>query len=181
MVSMVRDGAISPVELVAAHLRQIETRNPALNAFVTVLADQALAEARERERAVKLSEPLGLLHGVPLTVKDSFDFAGEATRVGSRLRTPLPAARDATAVARLRSQGAIILGRTNTPELLAAYETDNFITGRTNNPWSLERTPGGSSGGEAAAIAAFCSPGGLASDGGDRRATAAFRRSRELE
>ena len=81
-------------------------------------------------------------------------------RIGHR------AAEDAAAVARLRSEGAILLGRTNTPEMLANYETDNFITGRTNNPWDLARTPGGSSGGEAAAIAAFCSPGGIASDGG---------------
>jgi amidase len=166
MVSMVRDGAISPVELVERHLQQIEARNPALNAFVTVMADRAREEARERERAIRTGEPLGLLHGVPLTVKDSFDIAGQPTRIGSRLRTEQPAANDAVAVARLRSHGAIILGRTNTPELLAAYETDNFITGRTNNPWDLERTPGGSSGGEAAAIAAFCSPGGIASDGG---------------
>jgi amidase len=166
MVSMVRDGAISPVELVDQHLRQIEARNPALNAFVTVMADRAREEAREREQAVRRGEPLGLLHGVPLTVKDSFDIAGQPTRAGSLLRTEQPAANDAAAVARLRSHGAIILGRTNTPELLAAYETDNFITGRTNNPWDLERTPGGSSGGEAAAIAAFCSPGGIGSDGG---------------
>jgi amidase len=166
MVSMVRAGAISPVELVERHLQQIEARNPALNAFVTVMAERARAEARERERAISTGEPLGLLHGVPLTVKDSFDIAGQPTRVGSLLRTDQPAVDDAAAVARLRSQGAIILGTTNTPEMLAAYETDNFITGRTNNPWDLERTPGGSSGGEAAAIAAFCSPGGIASDGG---------------
>src|SRR5471030_3426911 len=175
MVSMVRDGAISPVELVEQHLQQIEARNPALNAFVTVMADQARAEARERERAIRTGEPLGLLHGVPLTVKDSFDIAGQPTRAGSLLRTEQPAANDAAAVARLRSHGAIILGRTNTPELLAAYETDNFITGRTNNPWDLERTPGGSSGGEAAAIAAGCSPGGLGSDaGGSLRIPAHF-------
>jgi len=164
--SLVRERAISPVELVHAHLRRIETRNPALNAFVTVLADAALEEARERERALFRGEPLGLLHGVPVTVKDSFDIAGLPTQAGSRLRTGHIAAADAAAVARLRAEGAIILGKTNTPEFLASYETDNFITGRTNNPWDLERTPGGSSGGEAAAIAAFCSPGGLGSDGG---------------
>ena len=139
MVSMVRDGVISPVGLVEAHLRQIESRNPALNAFVTVLADGALEEARAREAG----EPAGLL-----------------SRKGRR------AAKDATVVARLRRQGAILLGKTNTPELLASYETDNAITGRTNHPWDPRRTPGGSSGGEAAAIAAFCSPGGIASDGG---------------
>src|SRR5450432_2656353 len=166
MVSMVRDGAISPVELVEAHLRQIESRNPTLNAFVMVMAERALNDARECERALAKGGPLGLLHGVPVTVKDSFDVAGLSTRAGSRLRANHPAAEDATAVARLRSQGAILLGKTNTPELLASYETDNLITGRTNHPNDAERTPGGSSGGEAAAIASFCSPGGLATDGG---------------
>lgn len=163
---MVRDGAISPVELVESHLRQIESCNHEINAFVMVLAESALAEARCREAAIARGVPLGLLHGVPVTVKDSFDVAGLPTRAGSRLRSEHPAAEDATAVARLRSHGAILLGKTNTPELLASYETDNFITGRTNNPCDLERTSGGSSGGEAAAIAAFCSPAGLGSDGG---------------
>jgi amidase len=166
MAAMVRDGTISPVELVEAHLRQIEARNPALNAFVAVFADQALAEARDCERAASQGEPRGLLYGVPMTIKDSFDIAGQPTVVGSRLRTPPAALADAPSVARLRSQGAILLGRTNTPELCAAFETDNFLTGRTNHPLDAERTPGGSSGGEAAAIASFCSPGGLASDGG---------------
>lgn len=166
MVSMVRDGIVTPSELVDAHLRQIEAANPKSNAFVHVQAEQARAEAREREARIARGEPLGLLHGVPVTIKDSFDVAGLPTRSGSRFRPTTSAARDATAVARLRAEGAIILGKTNTPDLLASYETDNFLTGRTNNPWDLERTPGGSSGGEAAAIAAFCSPGGLATDGG---------------
>jgi amidase len=166
MVSMVRDGVLSPVDLVKAHLRQIESRNPELNAFVTVMAEQALEDARECQRAMAHGEPLGLLHGVPVTVKDSFDVAGLPTRAGSRLRTEHRASADATVVARLRSQGAILLGKTNTPELLASYETDNLITGRTNHPRDPERTPGGSSGGEAAAIAAFCSAGGVGSDGG---------------
>ena len=158
MVSMVRDGSISPSELLEAHLREIEQRNPSINAFVEVLAARAREEAR--------GKPAGLLGGIPITVKDSFDVAGVATRAGSRLRSSQPAAADSAAVARLRAEGAIILGKTNTPELLASYETDNFLTGRTNHPLDLERTPGGSSGGEAAAIASFCSPGGLASDGG---------------
>jgi amidase len=166
MVSMVRDGALSPSELLGAHLREIEARNPAVNAFVTVLADQAHAEARACEAQLAHGEPLGLLHGVPITVKDSFDVAGLPTRSGSRFRPTTPAANDATAVARLRAEGAIVLGKTNTPDLLASYESDNFITGRTNNPWDLARTPGGSSGGEAAAIAAFFSPGGIGTDGG---------------
>ena len=166
MVSMVREGAISSVELVEAHLKQIESRNPEINAFVAVMAGEALAEARACEAAIRRGEPLGLLGGVPVTVKDSFDVAGLPTAVGSRLRAGICASRDAVAVARLRAEGAIILGKTNTPELLASYETDNHVTGRTNHPLDAERTPGGSSGGEAAAIAAFCSPGGIASDGG---------------
>ena len=166
MVSMVNEGAVSPTELVEAHLREIEARTPELNAFVSVFADEARAAARESEAWLAREEPMGLLHGVPITVKDSFDIAGQATLTGSRLRVGHRASEDAAAVARLRAEGAILLGRTNTPEMLANYETDNFITGRTNNPWDLARTPGGSSGGEAAAIAAFCSPGGIASDGG---------------
>jgi Asp-tRNA(Asn)/Glu-tRNA(Gln) amidotransferase A subunit family amidase len=160
MASMVRERSVSPSELVEAHLREIEERNPALNAFVEVFAERAREEARASQH------PAGLLAGVPVTVKDSFDVAGVPTRAGSRLRSAQPAAADAVAVARLRAEGAIILGKTNTPELLASYETDNFLTGRTNHPLDPERTPGGSSGGEAAAIAAFCSAGGLASDGG---------------
>ena len=161
MVSMLREGAISPVELVEAHLRQIERLNPSLNAFAAVLAESALVEARAREHARLGGEAMGLLDGVPVTIKDSFDVAGLPTLAGSRLRSGNRAAEDATVVARLRREGAILLGKTNTPELLASYETDNFITGRTNNPWDVERTPGGSSGGEAAAIAAFCSAGGV--------------------
>ena len=166
MASMVRDRAISPVELVESHLAQIGAQNPRINAFTMVLADEARAAARMAESAAMRGESLGLLHGVPVTVKDSFDMAGLPTLCGSRFRTGHKAAQDATAVARLRAAGAIILGKTNTPELLSNYETDNFITGRTNNPWNLERTPGGSSGGEAAAIASFCSAGGIGSDGG---------------
>src|SRR5215471_11992163 len=162
MASLVRDGAITPAELVEEHLRQIAKRNPALNAFVTIRAEEALEEARALDRG----DARGLLFGAPVTVKDSFDIGGMPTRVGSLSRPDVPAAEDATVVARLRRAGAIVLGRTNTPELLASYDTDNRITGRTNNPWNLERTPGGSSGGEAAAIAAYCSPGGIASDGG---------------
>jgi Asp-tRNA(Asn)/Glu-tRNA(Gln) amidotransferase A subunit family amidase len=166
MADMVRDRAISPVELVESHLKQIEAQNPRLNAFVTVLADEARAAAKRAEDAVMHGNSLGLLHGVPVTIKDSFDMAGLPTQCGSRFRVGHKADRDATSVARLRAAGAIILGKTNTPEFLSNYETDNFITGRTNNPWNLERTPGGSSGGEAAAIASFCSAGGIGSDGG---------------
>lgn len=166
MATMVRDGAISPVELVETHLRQIERRGPALNAFVAVMAEAALEEARERQQQLARGDHTGLLHGVPVTVKDSFDVAGLPTLAGSRGRIGHRARHDAAAVARLRAEGAIVLGKTNTPELLASYETDNASTGRTNNPWDADRTPGGSSGGEAAAIAGFCSPAGIGSDGG---------------
>ena len=162
MVSLVRDGVISPLELVDAHLRQIARRNPKVNAFVQVFDEAA------REEACRLSrgEWRGLLHGIPVTVKDSFDIAGQPTRTGCLSRPEAPALEDAPVVARLRDAGAVIIGRTNTSELLRDYECDNPITGRTNNPWDLTRTPGGSSGGEAAAIAAYCSAGGIASDGG---------------
>ncbi len=166
MADMVRDRAISPVELVESHLKQIEAQNPRLNAFVRVLDAEARAEAKRAETALMRGNSLGLLHGVPVTVKDSFDMAGLPTLCGSRFRIGHKADRDATAVARLRAAGAIILGKTNTPEFLATYETDNLITGRTNNPGNLDRTPGGSSGGESAAIASFCSAGGIGSDGG---------------
>jgi Asp-tRNA(Asn)/Glu-tRNA(Gln) amidotransferase A subunit family amidase len=127
-----------------------------------VLADQARESARRADQGLKT----GLLHGVPVTVKDSFDLTGQPTRLGSYFTPEVPASEDSAAVARLRRAGAIILGKTNTPEFLTNYETDNFLTGRTNNPWDLERTPGGSSGGEAAAISSGCSPGGVGSDGG---------------
>jgi amidase len=162
MVSLVRAGSISSLELVNAHLDRIERVNPHLNAFTMVLADQARESARRADQGLKT----GGLHGIPVTVKDSFDIGGLPTRLGSHFAPDAPAAEDSAVVARLRRAGAIVLGKTNTPEFLTSYETDNFITGRTNNPWNLDRTPGGSSGGEAAAIASGCSPGGAGSDGG---------------
>jgi Asp-tRNA(Asn)/Glu-tRNA(Gln) amidotransferase A subunit family amidase len=166
MAAMVRDGEVSPVELVEDHLLQIERENPRINAFVTVFGEEARAAARRAEAAVSRGDLLGMLHGIPVSVKDCFDIEGYPTLCGSRLRLGHRAAHDATAVARLRAEGAIILGKTNCPEFLGSYETDNYVTGRTNNPADPERTPGGSSGGEAAAIAAYCSAGGLGSDGG---------------
>jgi amidase len=162
MASMVRAGSISSLELVNALLAQIERVNPRINAFTMLLADQARESARRADQGLKTNP----LHGIPVTVKDSFDVAGLPTRLGSYFAPEAPASEDSAVAARLRRAGAIVIGRTNTPEFLTSYETDNFITGRTNNPWDLDRTPGGSSGGEAAAIAAFCSPGGVGSDGG---------------
>ena len=162
MVSLVRSGTVSSLELVDAHLDQIERKNAHLNAFTMLMADQARESARRADQGLKT----GLLHGVPVTVKDSFDVAGFPTRLGSYFAPEAPAGDDSAVVSRLRRAGAILLGKTNTPEFMASYETDNFITGRTNNPWDVERTPGGSSGGEAAAIASYCSPGGVGTDGG---------------
>jgi amidase len=158
MAEHVRARKLSPLELVDAHLNQIDQHNPKLNAFVRIL--------REEARTAAKSPAPGPLQGVPVTIKDSFDMAGLPTTCGSRFFQDLRAAQNATAVARLKQAGAIVLGKTNTPEFLANYETDNFVTGRTNNPWNLDCTPGGSSGGESAAISAFCSAGGVGSDGG---------------
>jgi Asp-tRNA(Asn)/Glu-tRNA(Gln) amidotransferase A subunit family amidase len=166
MATMVRERRISPVELMEAHFRQIAKHNPKVNAFVVLLEEEAHEAARQAEAVVTRGGTPGLLHGVPVTVKDSFDMAGLPTLCGSKFRLGHRAAEDATAVSRLRAAGAIILGKTNCPEFLSNYETDNYITGRTNNPWDLERTPGGSSGGESAAIAAYFSAGGIGSDGG---------------
>jgi amidase len=166
MAAMVRERRISPTELVDAHFRQISKHNPQINAIVVLLEGEARSAAQKAEAAIMAREAIGPLHGVPVTVKDSFDIAGLPTLCGSKFRLGHRAAADATAVARMRAAGAIVLGKTNCPEFLSNYESDNYITGRTNNPWNLERTPGGSSGGESAAIAAFFSAGGIGSDGG---------------
>lgn len=169
MTAMVRAGKISPVELINVHLERIERLNPKLNAFTTVDSERARLQARAAEAAVSSrssKDSLGALHGVPITIKSSIDVAGLPCECGSRLRRGFIPAVDATLVARLRAAGAVILGNTNVPEFLMAYETDNLLYGRTNSPWDLARTPGGSSGGEAAAIAAGCSAGGVGSDGG---------------
>jgi Asp-tRNA(Asn)/Glu-tRNA(Gln) amidotransferase A subunit family amidase len=166
MAGKVRARELSPVELVEAHLRQIDKLNPSLNAFVVLLAEEAREQARVAERRLMTGEALGSMHGVPVTIKDSFDMEGLPTACGSRFFRERRAAHDSAAVRRFRAAGAIPLGKTNCPEFLGNYETDNYIVGRTNNPWDPERTPGGSSGGESAAIASFCSPGGIGSDGG---------------
>lgn len=169
MAEQVRAGEISPVELVDAHLARIEKLNPKLNAFVCMDADRARARAKSAEAAVAApggKNALGSLHGVPISIKSSVDVAGLSCECGSELRKGYVPESDAPLVARLRGAGAIILGNTNVPEFLMAYETDNLLYGRTNSPWDLARTPGGSSGGEAAAIAAGCSAGGVGSDGG---------------
>lgn len=166
MAGQIRKKQISPVEVVEAHLAQIEKLNPRLNAFVQVDAKRARQAAHNAEAAVIEGRTLGPLHGVPISIKSSLEVAGMRCEAGTRLRAGLVATQDAPLVTRLKNAGVIVLGMTNTPEFLMAWETDNLLYGRTNSPWDLERTPGGSSGGEAAAIAAGMSAGGVGSDGG---------------
>jgi Asp-tRNA(Asn)/Glu-tRNA(Gln) amidotransferase A subunit family amidase len=166
MAEQIRQKKLSPVELMEAHLVRIAALNPRLNAFVHLDEQGARLQARAAEEAVARGEALGPLHGVPLSIKSSMDVAAMRSESGTKLRAGYIAAQDAPLVSRLKAAGAIILGVTNSPELLMAWETDNLLYGRTNNPWDLSRTPGGSSGGEAAAIAAGCSAGGMGSDGG---------------
>jgi amidase len=161
-----RAKKVSPVEIVEAHLDRIEELQPKLNAFVHVDAEEACAQAHRVEDAVRQGRALGPLLGVPITVKSCIDVAGWPCPAGSLLRSDYVAQTDAVLAARLRAAGAILLGNTNTPEFLMAYETDNLVSGKTSNPWDLSRSAGGSSGGEAAAIAAGCSVGGVGSDGG---------------
>jgi aspartyl-tRNA(Asn)/glutamyl-tRNA(Gln) amidotransferase subunit A len=163
LAELIRTRAVSPVEVVQAHLDRIELVNPKLNAVVTV-AEDALEAANAAEAAVLAGEELGPLHGVPISVKDSIDTADVLTQRGSPIfKGRIPDA-DAVSVARMKSAGAIVLAKTNLPEFSYSTETDNLLSGRANNPWNLDRTPGGSSGGESAAIAAGMSPLGLGTD-----------------
>lgn len=166
MAQKIREKKLSSVELVEAHLARIERLNTKLNAFVQVDGEGARRQACLADEAVNRKLALGPLHGVPVSIKSSIEVKGLRCEAGTKLRAGVVAAKDAPLVSRLRDAGAIILGTTNTPELLMAWETDNLLYGRTNNPWDLTRTPGGSSGGEAAAIASGCSAGGVGSDGG---------------
>src|ERR1700744_1381473 len=154
---LITNRALSPVEVVQAHLDRIAEVNPKLNAIVT-LADGALDAARKAEGAVMSGAEVGPLHGVPFTVKDGIDTAGVLTQRGSPIFKGRIAETDATAVARLKAAGGILLAKTKPPGFSYSTETDNLLTGRTNNPWNLDCTPGGSSGGESAAIAAGMSP-----------------------
>jgi len=172
-LEMLRSGEISVVELAEAHIRQIERLNPQLNAFADFDVERVRAQSRRlNEAPAKLHGPL---HGLPVTVKSSIATAGYRCEIGSLLHEGEIPTEDAVVVARLRAAGALILGTTNCPEFLMAYETANLLHGRTRNPWDLERTPGGSSGGESAAIAAGLSAAGLGSDsGGSVRVPAHF-------
>lgn len=166
LAELVRDHELSPLELVQKHLERITEVNPKINAYVQVDAERALQSARLAEDAVLHNAKPGPLHGIPISIKSAIDVAGMRCEAGTKLRAGQVADSDAPLVSRLKNAGAIVVGMTNTPELLMAWETDNLLYGRTNNPWDLTRTAGGSSGGEAAAIAAGCSAGGVGSDGG---------------
>ncbi|HUD55865.1 MAG TPA: amidase [Terracidiphilus sp.] len=171
-LKLMRAGEISILELAAAHIAQIERLNPKLNAFADFDPERVRAEAARLQDSK--SEP-GPLYGLPVTVKSSISTAGYKCEIGSLLNKGNVPNEDAVVVARLRAAGALILGTTNCPEFLMAYETDNLLHGCTSNPWDLTCTPGGSSGGESAAIAAGMSALGLGSDsGGSVRVPAHF-------
>ena len=163
LADRIRRKEVSPVEVMQAHLDRIEALNPRVNAIVTI-ADDAMAAARAAEAAVLAGETLGPLHGVPFTAKDSIDTAGVLTQRGSPIFQGRRPDVDATSVQRMKQAGGILLAKTNLPEFSYWIESDNLLSGRSNNPWDLARTPGGSSGGESAAIAAGMSPLGLGTD-----------------
>lgn len=175
LAGMIARGEVSAVEAVEAHIQQIERVNPKLNAVVVKRYDAARSEAQQADARRAKGEPLGPLHGVPITIKECLDLEDTPSTFGLPSRANLLARQDDTYVARIRQAGAIILGKTNVSQLLLYYESDNPLYGRANNPWNLERAPGGSSGGQAAIIAAGGSPLGLGTDiGGSLRIPATF-------
>ena len=154
LVGAIGSGELSAVEVITAHLEQIAAVNPHINAVVQLATERALEEARACDAMTAKGQSRGPLHGVPMTIKDSLDTEGIISTGGTMGRKNCVPERDAPVVARLRAAGAILLGKTNTPELTLSGETDNLIYGRTNNPYDLTRSPGGSSGASAAIIAA---------------------------
>src|SRR5271165_6945483 len=170
LAAMIRDREVSSREVVRAHLERIEAVNPHLNAIVRLLPDQALAAADAADRAVADGTRLGPLHGVPFTVNENIDVAGTPTTQAVPALAEAVAPVDAPQVERLRAAGAIPLGRTNLPDFGLRVHTDSALHGLTRNPWNPQRTAGGSSGGEAAALATGMSPLGLGNDlGGSLR------------
>jgi amidase len=175
LAQAIRAKEVSSQEVVDAHLQRIEAVNPQLNAVVQMTAETARSQARLADAALARGAITGPLHGVPMTIKDSFDTKDVISTAGTQGRASFVPKEDATVVARLRAAGAILLGKTNSPELTLAGETNNLIYGRTNNPYDLSRTPGGSSGGAAAIVAAGGSPLDVGSDtGGSIRVPAHF-------
>src|SRR4051794_1978090 len=166
IAALVARREASAAEVVAAHLERIAAVDGAINAVVALDADGALATARVADAAMARGDPPGPLLGVPFTVKDNLGAAGLARVMGARARVGVIADRTAPAAARLKAAGGILLGKTNCPPYGGGTETDNPVHGRTNNPYDLARTPGGSSGGEAAIVAAGGSACGLGTDSG---------------
>lgn len=166
IVENVKAKRLSPVEIVQTYYRQIDSLNPVLNAYVGLRRERALAEAESLEHRFATGENPGSLAGVPISIKSCIDVAGMKCEAGSKLRAGNVPNYDAPLVGRLKRAGAIVLGVTNTPEFLMAYETDNLLYGRTSNPWNTAYSAGGSSGGESAAISACMSAAGVGSDGG---------------
>lgn len=164
LAERIRTGALSPVDVIAAHIARIEAVNAAINAVVTPTFETARREAQAAATALAQGQPIGPLHGVPFTAKDSFDVAGVRATSGLVSRAGHVPAQDATVIARLRAAGAILLGKTNTPDNCGDYETINLLFGQTNNPWDVTRSAGGSTGGEGAIIAAGGSPLGIGTD-----------------
>ncbi len=173
LAAAIRNREMSAVEVVEACLARIAQHNPALNAVVTLDDEGAIEQARACDLALAAGEYAGPLAGVPVLLKDCHETAGMRTTAGSPLLAGYVPERDGTVARRMRQAGAIVLGKTNVSELLADLQTDNPVFGRTNNPWDLARTPGGSSGGAAAAVAAGLAPLDIGSDiGGSIRVPA---------
>jgi aspartyl-tRNA(Asn)/glutamyl-tRNA(Gln) amidotransferase subunit A len=166
LAAMIRNREVSPVEIMSSTLSRIEQSQPVLNAFITVAADSAMQAAREAEAMVMRGNPLGPLHGVPLAVKDLVPTAGIRTTWGSLIFKDHIPVEDAVAVARLKRAGAIVVGKTTTPEFGQQCLTEAPLFGRTRNAWRADRTSGGSSGGSAVAVAAGLVPIAIATDGG---------------
>ncbi|KPN93048.1 amidase [Pseudomonas nunensis] len=165
MAGLLRRGVLTSVSLLEFYLQRIAERNPQINALIQLeSADELRRQAREADEMARIGNIRGPLHGIPMTIKDVCHVRGFRMSRGLEELLGEASQQDATVVARLREAGAIILGITNVPELCMAFETDNLLYGRTLNPCDPQRSAGGSSGGEAAAIAAGCSPAGLASD-----------------
>jgi amidase len=164
LAAMLRARDVSSVEMVDAFIERIESVNHGLNAVVTLVEERASREAEESDRRLSGKGEVRPLEGLPITIKDSIITAGVRSTWGMKMFEHHVATQDAPTVARLRAAGAIVIGKTNTPEMTMDYDCDNPVFGQTNNPWNRERVPGGSSGGEAAALAVGMSPLGMGSD-----------------
>ena len=166
LAELIRNNVVSSEEVVKSHISRIKEVNPKLNAVVVLTEKSALNSAREADSLTQKSKSLPPLHGVPVTIKDAFEVAGVISTGGTLGRKDYVPNIDATSVKRLKQAGAIILGKTNLPEISMGFESSNLVYGTANNPFDVKRIPGGSSGGEASIIAAGGSPFGIGSDAG---------------